>query len=86
MGKTDESGDYMDINGFVRVGDRNIRITPDHGSEERRAMLRTAFYRNRERYRKAKANGDTAECCRLRGNAQRIRQLLHMEYGEDIDG
>ena len=62
----------------------NGKVTPDHGSEERRQMLREAYYRNREGYQKAKEAGDIAECCRYRGDAQRFRQLLHLEYGEDI--
>lgn len=62
----------------------NGKVTPDHGSEERRQMLREAYYRNRTGYMKAKEAGDISECCRLRGDAQRFRQLLRLEYGEDI--
>ena len=47
-------------------------------------MLREAYYRNRTGYMKAKEAGDISECCRLRGDAQRFRQLLRLEYGEDI--
>ena len=61
-----------------------VRITPDHGSEERRKMLIESYHRDRERYQRAKETGDRAECCRLRGSANRFRQLLHMEFGEEI--
>ena len=60
------------------------QVTPDHGSEERRQMLREAYYRNRAGYMKAKEAGDISECCRLRGDAQRFRQFLRLEYGEEI--
>lgn len=68
----------------LRMGDGPV-ITPDHGSEKRRQMLRNSYYRDRERYKKAKAAGDIAECCRYRGSANIFRQLLHMEYEEEID-
>lgn len=62
----------------------HMQVTPDHGSEERRKMLIEAYHRDRSRYRKAKETGDRAGCCRYRGSAQRFRQLLQTEYGEDI--
>lgn len=47
-------------------------------------MLREAYYRNRAEYKKAKEAGDISECCRYSGDAQRFRQLLRLEYGEEI--
>lgn len=72
------------MDGAGAGGMGNWKVTPDHGSEERRQMLREAYYRNREEYKKAKEAGDISECCRYRGDAQRFRQLLRLEYGEDI--
>ncbi len=60
------------------------RLTPDHGSDERRQMLEEAYRRNRERYLKAKNSGDRAECCRLRGLAHSFRQSLQKEYGVEL--
>ena len=69
----------------LRMGD-GPRITPDHGSEERRRMLKAAYYRDMERYKMAKERQDSVGICRYWGSARRFRQLLHQEYGEEIDG
>lgn len=82
---------YGHINSFhsrdpVRLGDGTVRITPDHGSEERRRMLEAAYYRDMEKLKIAEARKNAGESCRLRGNIRTFRQLLHQEYGVDIDG
>ena len=71
----------MDGGGFSGMG--HEQVTPDHGSEERRQMLIEAYYRNRAGYMKAKEAGDISECCRLRGDAQRFRQLLRLLLGQN---
>ena len=70
----------------VRLGDGTVRITPDHGSEERRRMLEAAYRRDVEKLKIAEARKNAGESCRLRGNIRAFRQLLHQEYGVDIDG
>ena len=82
---------YGNIVGFhrrdlVRLGNGIVRITPDHGSEERRRMLEAAYHRNVEKLKIAEARKDAGESCRLRGNIRTFRQLLHQEYGVDING
>ena len=70
----------------VRLGNGIVRLTPDHGSEERRRMLEAAYHRDVEKLKIAEARKNAGESCRLRGNIRAFRQLLHQEYGVDIDG
>lgn len=70
----------------VRLDDGAVQITPDHGSEERRRMLEAAYRRDVEKLKIAEARKNAGELCRLRGNIRAFRQLLHQEYGVDIDG
>ena len=62
----------------------NWKVTPDHGSEERRQMLREAYYRNRAGYMKAKEAGDISECCRLRGGRRRRMTIEFLQSASKI--
>jgi len=49
-------------------------------------MLEAAYRRDVEKLKIAEARKNAGESCRLRGNIRAFRQLLHQEYGVDIDG
>ena len=61
-------------------------MTPSHGSRERRQMLIDRYRESRRRQREAERSGEGFEQCVQKGRADHFRQLLKMEYGEDIDG
>lgn len=81
--KTVFVGERRDVRGFMRA---LVTVTPSHGSEERRQMLLARYRESRQKQREAEKAGAGFEQCIHKGRADHFRQLLKIEYGEDIDG